>query len=82
MCLVLLPNLIHPITTLSREGMGARVWVGWWASDSHRQALPQLPNLMPLFLLHTHPSPPPRPYSFCRWSPTLRRCLSCWDQIC
>lgn len=63
MCLVLLPNHIHPITTLSREGMGASVWVGWWASDSHRQALPQLPNLMPLFLLHPAPGPGPIPFA-------------------
>ena len=58
MCLVLLPNHIHPITTLSREGMGARVWMGWWTSESYHLALPQLPNLMPLFLLFP---PPPMP---------------------
>ena len=57
MCLVLLPNHIHPITTLSREGMGARVWMGWWTSESYHLALPQLPNLMPLFLLFPPPGP-------------------------
>lgn len=63
MCLVLLPIHIHPITTLSREGMGARVWTGRWASESHRLALPQSPNLMPLFLLLPPPAPRTVPFA-------------------
>lgn len=49
MYLSLLPDHTHPITILSREGMGARALaggVGWgWASGYCCQALPQLPNL-------------------------------------
>lgn len=65
MCLPLLPDHTHPITTLSQEGMGARALGGGRAFGFCGPALPQLPDLdipssthlPPLFLLQMEPHP-------------------------
>ena len=62
MCLSLLPDHTHPITTLSREGMGARALAGVGGGGllvSVAKLCLSYPIWMPLFL----PSPSPVPFA-------------------
>lgn len=76
MCLSLLPDHTHPITTLSREGMGARALAGGgWGGGGLLVSVTKLCLSYPIWM---PPLPPiSLPCSLCRWSPTLRRCPSC-----
>lgn len=64
-CLPFLPDHTHPITPLSKKGMGAKALGGGRAFGFCCPALPQLPNLdapssfhlPPLFLLQMEPHP-------------------------